>query len=103
MPVDWDREPSQVVWLNVLPSTVNGTDMGDQELRYALFLRYGIDPPYLTPNCYGCNAKIFICHALDCKKGGLITTHHNELRNGFTNLAGKYFTPSYVCGKPLTH
>ena len=51
MPVDWDREPSQVVWLNVLPSTVNGIDMGDQELRYALFLRYGIDPPELPPHC----------------------------------------------------
>ena len=92
MPVDWDREPSQVVWLNVLPSTVNGTDMGDQELRYALFLRYGIDPPYLTPNCYGCNAKIFICHALDCKKGGLIKTLYNKLRGGFSDSAGKSLT-----------
>ena len=54
-------------------------------------------------NCDGCNAAFSICHALDCKKGGLITTHHNELRNGFTNLAGKYFTPSYVRGKPLIH
>ena len=29
-------------WLMVLPSTVNRTDMGPQEWRNALFLRYGL-------------------------------------------------------------
>ena len=32
-------------WLTVQPSTVNGTDLGAQEWRDALFLRYGLDPP----------------------------------------------------------
>ena len=34
-------------WLTVLPSTVNGTELGDQEWCDALFLRYGLDPPDL--------------------------------------------------------
>ena len=35
-------------WLTVLPSTVNGTELGAQEWRDALFLRYGLEPPDLS-------------------------------------------------------
>ena len=38
-------------WLNVLPSTLNGMEMGDQERPGALFLCYGIDPQDLPPHC----------------------------------------------------
>ena len=34
-------------WLKVHPSTVNGTDLGAQEWRDTLFLRYGLNPSYL--------------------------------------------------------
>ena len=34
-------------WLTVQPSTVNGTNLGAQEWREALFLWYGLDPPEL--------------------------------------------------------
>ena len=40
-------------WITVLPSMVNGTDMGAQEWRNALFLCYGIDPPDLPTHCDG--------------------------------------------------
>ena len=40
-------------WLTVLPSTVNGTELGAQEWRDALFLRYGLDPPDLPKYCNG--------------------------------------------------
>ena len=40
-----------------------------------------------------CNAAFSICHALHRNKGGLITTRLNELCDGFTYLAGNYFTP----------
>ena len=39
------------LWLTVLPFTVNGTELGDQEWHDVLFLRYIIDLPYLPPNC----------------------------------------------------
>ena len=35
-------------WLTVHPSTANGTEMGAQEWRDALFLRYGLEPPDRT-------------------------------------------------------
>ena len=88
-------------WLTVQSSTVNGTELGSQELRDAIFLRYGLEPLDLPTYCDGCQAKFSISHALDCKKGGLVTTRHNELCDGVVDLAGKSFTPSDVRADPL--
>ena len=90
-------------WLTVQLSTVNGTELGAQEWRDALFLRYGLDPPDLPTHCDGCQAKFSISHTLDFQKGGLVTARHNELRDGATNLAGKAFTPSHVRDNPLIY
>ena len=73
----------------MLPSTVNGTELGSQEWRDALFLRYVLDPPDLPKYCDGCKARFSISHALECKKGGLVTARHNELRDGVADLAYK--------------
>ena len=51
-------------WLTVQLSTVNGTELGAQEWRYALFLWYGIEPPDLPTHCDGCQSKFSISHAL---------------------------------------
>ena len=90
-------------WLTVQPSTLNGTDMGAQEWRDDAFLRYGLDPPDLPKYCDGCSARLLICHALDCKRGGLVMASHNELRDGVADLAGKAFTPSQVRDDPLIY
>ena len=83
------------------PSTVNVTELGGQEWRDALFLLYCLEPPDLRTHCDGCQAKLLISHALDCKKGGLVTSRHNKLRDGVSDLAGKAFTPSHVHNNPL--
>ena len=90
-------------WITVLPSTVNEIELGDQEWRDAFFLRYGLDPPDLPTHCNGCEARFTISHALDCKKGGLVTALHNELRDGVADLAGKAFTPARVRDDPLIY
>ena len=90
-------------WLTVQPSTVNGTEVGAQEWQDAAFLRYSLDPPDLPKYCYGCNARFSICHALNCKRGGLVTALHNELRDGVADLAGEAFTTSYVRNEPLIY
>ena len=76
-------------WMSVLSSTVNGTTIGAQEWRDSLCLSYGIEPLDLPSYCSGCGAAFPICHALDYKKGGLITARHNERCDGVTNLPGK--------------
>ena len=80
---------------------MNGTEIGAQEWRDALFLLYGLDPPDLPKYCDGCNAKFTIPHALGCKRGGLVTARHNELWDGVADLAGKEFTTSHVRDDPL--
>ena len=47
-------------WMTVQPSILNGTDLGAQEWRDALFLWYVLEPPDLTRYCNGCNAKFTI-------------------------------------------
>ena len=85
------------------PSTVNGTELEAQEWRDALFLRYGLETPDLTTYCDGYQAKFSISHALDCKKGGLVTAHHNKLRDGVADLDGKAFTTYHVRNDPLIY
>ena len=53
--------------------------------------------------CDGFQARFSISHTLDCKKGGLVTARHNELRDGVVDLAGKAFTPSHVRDAPLIY
>ena len=87
----------------MLPSTVNGTELESHEWRDALLLRYCLGPPDLPTYCDGCQAKLLISHALECKKGGLVTASHNELRDGVADLAGKAFTPSHGRNDPLIY
>ena len=90
-------------WLTVLPSTINGMEMGTKKWFDALFLRYCIDPPYLPPNCDNYNYDFSISHALDFIKGSLIMTFHNELCVGVADLSGKDFTTLHVRDDLLIH
>ena len=95
------RAANTGAWFTVLPSTVNGTELEVQKWRDAFFLRYGLDPPDLPKYCDGYQARFLINHALDCKKGDLVTARHNVLRDEVADLAGKAFTPSHVSNDRL--
>ena len=41
------RATNTGAWITMHPSMVNDTNLGAQEWRYALFLRYGLEPPDL--------------------------------------------------------
>ena len=97
------REAKTGAWLTVLPSTVNRTELGAQEWRDSLFLWYGLDPPDLPKYYDGCQARFSISHALDCKKGGLVTARYTELCDRVADLAGKAFNPSHVRNDPLIY
>ena len=88
-------------WMTVQPSTVNGTALGAQEWRDALFLRYGLTPPDLPKYFDDCNIKFTIFHALNCNRGGLSMACHNELQDRVTDLSRKVFTPFHVREKSL--
>ena len=78
-------------WITVFPSTVNVTDMGDQDWCDTFFLCYSVEPPDFPTHCDGCNAKFSVCPSLDCKKGGIIKNHHNNIRDEVADLTGKAF------------
>ena len=45
----------------------------------------------MPANCDGCGAATSLEHALDCKKGGLVTQRHNEVRYVIGDLASVVF------------
>ena len=68
----------------------------------------------LSKNKVGCMVIIFIKHLKDDiawdvfwtqreHDKGCITTHHKELHDGFSDIAGKSFTPLYVCNDLLIY
>uniref|UniRef100_A0A1X7SKP0 Reverse transcriptase domain-containing protein n=1 Tax=Amphimedon queenslandica TaxID=400682 RepID=A0A1X7SKP0_AMPQE len=53
----------------------------------ALSIRYK-KPLLLTPiNCDGCGSPFDLSHALSCRRGGLVTQRHNEVRDAIGDLA----------------
>ena len=74
-------------WLTVMPIACHHFDLSPIEFRDALSLRYH-RPLLKTPvHCDGCGEQFSFQHALDCKKGGLVTQRHNEVRDALGDLA----------------
>eukprot|EP00957_Ditylum_brightwellii_P199288 15191242-Ditylum_brightwellii.AAC.1 len=65
----------------MIPQYKNNNAVGKGKFHYGILLRYMWKPQDLSSHCDGCRKKFGICHALDCKTGGLITAQHNELRD----------------------
>lgn len=69
-------------WLSALPLKKHNYDLSPSEFRDALAVRYKRRAPNLPVSCDGCGRGGFnMEHALSCKKGGLISRRHNEIRD----------------------
>ena len=76
------NEGSLSAWLTALPTAAANFDLSEVEFRDALSVRYNknlIASP--TFFCDGCRSSFALRHALACKKGGLLTLRHNEIRD----------------------
>jgi len=60
-------------------------------------------PSNLLTSCDGCGeSKTFdVDHALDCKKGGLVTARHDEIRDELRDLLAHVFSPSRIRCEPM--
>ena len=41
----------------------------------------------MPSSCDGCGSVFSLSHAMDCRKGGLVTQHHNKVRDALGDLA----------------
>ena len=88
-------------WLTVMPTEKSGNLLSAQEFRDGLALRYSREPNDLPSICDGCGAKFSVEHALDCKRGGLITQRHNEVRDELAHLSVLAYGDRNVSKEPV--
>ena len=97
--LEWMRET--VAWLTVISDHFGWTVLSLQEWHDNLSLRYGKIPKGLPRNCDGCGAGFTVKHGLNCKKGGLVTIRHNDVRDEWAHLCGLALTSSRVTTERL--
>lgn len=87
MPKEYERAVRRAVegktstWLTVLPLKQDNFDLTANEFRDALAIRYCKPLTNAPGSCDGCQQSFTMRHALACKKGGLVTLRHNEIRD----------------------
>jgi len=66
-------------------------------------LHYACVPSNLPTSCDGCgeSKKFDVNHALDCKKGGLVTVRHDEICDELRDLLAHVFSPSRIRCEPM--
>ena len=74
-------------WLTVLPVARHHFNLSPTEFCDALALHYQRPSFRMPAYCDGCGATFSLEHALDCKKGGLVTQRYNEVRDALGDIA----------------
>ena len=88
------------VWLTRLPTRFEGNQVTEEEWHDNVSLRYGMRPVHLPQQCDGCGANFTIEHALNCKKGGLVTWRHNDVQQEWADLLKRALPASSVGTEP---
>ena len=90
-------------WLSVRPSIVGGTLLSRQEFVDNARMRCFLKPLGLPQHCDGCGAGLSVEHALSCKKGGLVSIRHNDVRDEAGAMAELALPKTCVSYEPQIH
>ena len=74
-----------------MPLSYHHFNLSAVEFRDALALRCHRPLLRMPASCDGCSNPFTFCPALDCKKGGLVTQRHNEIRDALGDLLAMGF------------
>ena len=74
-------------WLTVVPFSDHHFYLSAVRIRDALAVRYCRPLLGMAAKCDGYWAPFDLGHVLDCKKGGLVTQIHNEVRDALGDIA----------------
>ena len=74
-------------WLTARPSQRDNFNLNKTEFRDAIAIRYCKPISNLPSTCDGCGDVFTLQHALSCKKGGLVSLRHNEIRDAVGDIA----------------
>ena len=67
-------------WLNAYPLKEYGFDLNKQQFRDSISIRYSWRLSNLPATC-ACGLKYEFQHSMSCKKGGLASIRHNDIRD----------------------
>ena len=81
------KKESLSAWLTALPIAAENFDFSEVKFWGALSVRYNKNLIASPTFCDGCQSPFTLRHALACKKGGLLTLPHNEIRDAVGDLA----------------
>ena len=93
LPADQVRAAKRIIegslsaWLTALTIAAENFDLPEVEFWDALIVRYNKILNASPTFCDGCQSPFTLRHALACKKGGLLTLRHNEIREAVGDLA----------------
>ena len=90
-------------FLTVNPSYFNGSELSKEEFQDNLRIRYGKVPLSLPSTCDGCSQPFSVAHAMQCKKGGLVTVRHDEVCYEIESLMSQALSPSAVASEPYIY
>ncbi|KAL7474211.1 hypothetical protein ACHAW6_000199, partial [Cyclotella cf. meneghiniana] len=95
-----ERLAATGAWLTTMPNRFGGSELSKLEWHDNVSIRYGWRPHALPDCCDGCGEGFTVEHGLSCKKGGLVSIRHNDVRNKWAHLCSLSLSSSCITVEP---
>ena len=90
-------------YLQAIPDRLNGTILSANEWRDNTRIRFNLEPLDMPRRCDGCGECMTVEHALQCKRGGLVSIRHDDLGSEWRWLTSCATSHARVSREPRIH